>query len=111
MTTHYLCLSDACQLEINLNTAHRNLKLSGDGRKVTVEREEQPYPDHPERFEHCCWQLMCKNELTGRCYWGVERVGSVTIATKGSAGKETVPTAGLGLGSGRTIPQCLCVSC
>ncbi|XP_050927569.1 NACHT, LRR and PYD domains-containing protein 12-like isoform X2 [Lates calcarifer] len=70
----------ACELELDINTAHRNLKLSDNNRKVTVVREEQPYPDHPERFDHCCWQLLCTTGLTGRCYWEVEREGCVVIA-------------------------------
>ncbi|XP_078140682.1 NACHT, LRR and PYD domains-containing protein 3-like [Centroberyx gerrardi] len=68
----------ACELTLDPNTAHRNLFLSEDNRKVTEVREEQPYPDHPERFD--CWpQLLCRNGLTGRCYWEVERKGSVSI--------------------------------
>ncbi|XP_078142358.1 stonustoxin subunit beta-like [Centroberyx gerrardi] len=69
--------SDACELTLDPNTAHRKLLLSEDNRKVTV-REEQPYPDHPERFD-CCDQLLCRNGLTGRCYWEVERKGGVHI--------------------------------
>uniref|UniRef100_UPI003AB0A800 NLR family CARD domain-containing protein 3-like isoform X3 n=1 Tax=Centroberyx gerrardi TaxID=166262 RepID=UPI003AB0A800 len=68
----------ACELTLDPNTAHRNLFLSEDNRKVTMEREEQPYPDHPERFD-CCYQLLCRNGLTGRCYWEVEREGWVYI--------------------------------
>ncbi|XP_026196957.1 NLR family CARD domain-containing protein 3-like [Anabas testudineus] len=70
----------SCELELDPNTAHRNLKLTDNNRKVTVVSEEQPYPDHPERFDHCCWQLLCKKGLTGRCYWEVDREGSVVIA-------------------------------
>uniref|UniRef100_UPI003AAA2897 probable E3 ubiquitin-protein ligase TRIML1 n=1 Tax=Centroberyx gerrardi TaxID=166262 RepID=UPI003AAA2897 len=48
----------ACELTLDPNTAHRNLFLSEDNRKVT-EREKQPYPDHPDRFD--CWpQLLCR---------------------------------------------------
>ncbi|XP_078142769.1 uncharacterized protein LOC139917061 isoform X2 [Centroberyx gerrardi] len=65
----------ACELTLDPNTAHRKLLLSEDNRKVT---EEQPYPDHPERFD-CCDQLLCRNGLTGRCYWEVERKGEVHI--------------------------------
>ncbi|XP_078142793.1 NACHT, LRR and PYD domains-containing protein 3-like [Centroberyx gerrardi] len=61
----------ACELTLDPNTAHRNLFLSEDNRKVTVVREEQPYPDHPERFDRW-YQLLCRNGLTGRCYWEVE---------------------------------------
>ncbi|XP_071384254.1 NACHT, LRR and PYD domains-containing protein 3-like [Centroberyx affinis] len=68
----------ACELTLDPNTAHRRLFLSEDNRKVTAMKEEQPYPDHPERFD--CWrQLLCRNGLTGRCYWEVEREGRVDI--------------------------------
>uniref|UniRef100_UPI003AABD778 uncharacterized protein n=1 Tax=Centroberyx gerrardi TaxID=166262 RepID=UPI003AABD778 len=68
----------ACELTLDPNTAHRKLFLSEDNRKVTEVREEQPYPDHPERFDY--WkQLLCRNGLTGRCYWEVERKGEVSI--------------------------------
>ncbi|XP_071380139.1 NACHT, LRR and PYD domains-containing protein 3-like isoform X2 [Centroberyx affinis] len=67
----------ACELTLDPNTANRNLFLSED-RKVTKVREEQPYPDHPERFDY--WeQLLCRNGLTGRCYWEVEWEGVVHI--------------------------------
>ncbi|XP_071370011.1 protein NLRC3-like [Centroberyx affinis] len=66
-----------CELTLHPNTAHRMLFLSEDNRKVTAVRE-QPYPDHPERFDY--WpQLLCRNGLTGRCYWEVEREGWVSI--------------------------------
>uniref|UniRef100_UPI003AAF21B5 protein NLRC3-like n=1 Tax=Centroberyx gerrardi TaxID=166262 RepID=UPI003AAF21B5 len=61
----------ACELTLDPNTAHRNLFLSEGNRKVTAVREEQPYPDHPERFDRW-YQLLCRNGLTGRCYWEVE---------------------------------------
>ncbi|XP_078145863.1 stonustoxin subunit beta-like isoform X2 [Centroberyx gerrardi] len=68
----------ACELTLDPNTANRNLFLSEDNRKVTWQREEQPYPDHPERFDY--WlQLLCRNGLTGRCYWEVEKKGRVDI--------------------------------
>uniref|UniRef100_UPI003AAC9B53 NACHT, LRR and PYD domains-containing protein 3-like n=1 Tax=Centroberyx gerrardi TaxID=166262 RepID=UPI003AAC9B53 len=68
----------ACELTLDPNTANRNLFLSEDNRKVTEVTEEQPYPDHPERFD--CWkQLLCRNGLTGRCYWEVEWKGKVSI--------------------------------
>ncbi|XP_078147990.1 protein NLRC3-like isoform X2 [Centroberyx gerrardi] len=68
----------ACELTLDPVTAHRNLFLSEDNRKVTLVREEQPYPDHPERFDY--WkQLLCRNGLTGRCYWEVEWEGEVAL--------------------------------
>ncbi|XP_071393848.1 NLR family CARD domain-containing protein 3-like [Centroberyx affinis] len=68
----------ARELTLDPNTANRKLFLSEDNRKVTAVREEQPYPDHPDRFD-CYPQLLCRNGLTGRCYWEVERKGMVYI--------------------------------
>uniref|UniRef100_A0A8C9Z3A6 NACHT domain-containing protein n=1 Tax=Sander lucioperca TaxID=283035 RepID=A0A8C9Z3A6_SANLU len=71
--------SDSCELTLDTNTVHRNLKLSDNNRKVTLVMEDQPYPDHPERFDSCP-QLLCRDGLTGRCYWEVERRGRVNIS-------------------------------
>ncbi|XP_028254269.1 NACHT, LRR and PYD domains-containing protein 12-like [Parambassis ranga] len=68
-----------CQLEVDTNSVHTKLKLSDNNRKVTYVREEQPYPDHPDRFDWCP-QLLCRNVLTGRCYWEVEWRGRVEIS-------------------------------
>ncbi|XP_071371316.1 protein NLRC3-like [Centroberyx affinis] len=68
----------ACELTLDPNTANRNLSLSENNRKVTWVDEEQPYPDHPERFDY--WeQVLCRNGLTGYCYWEVEWKGAVHI--------------------------------
>ena len=40
--------------------------------------EDQSYPDHPERFDSLS-QVLCREGLTGRCYWEVERRGAVYI--------------------------------
>ena len=70
--------SDACELTLDPNTAHSRLSLSEDSRKVTLVEEAQSYPDHPERFDS--WgQVLCREGLTGRCYWEVERGGQVYI--------------------------------
>ncbi|XP_074526291.1 NLR family CARD domain-containing protein 3-like [Halichoeres trimaculatus] len=68
-----------CELTLDSNTAHRELRLSENSRKVTRVREDQSYPDHPDRFNH--WpQLLCRDGLTGRCYWEVEWKGKVDIS-------------------------------
>uniref|UniRef100_A0A8K9URE5 B30.2/SPRY domain-containing protein n=1 Tax=Oncorhynchus mykiss TaxID=8022 RepID=A0A8K9URE5_ONCMY len=67
-----------CDLTLDLNTVNRHLSLSEENRKVTWRREEQPYPDHPERFEDC-GQVLCREGLTGRCYWEVEWRGRADI--------------------------------
>ncbi|XP_025761393.1 protein NLRC3-like [Oreochromis niloticus] len=69
----------SCQLTIDTNTVHTNLKLSDNKRKVTHVEEVHLYPDHPDRFDvHP--QLLCRNGLTGRCYWEVEWKGDVDIS-------------------------------
>ena len=40
--------------------------------------EDQSYPDHPERFD-LQYQVLCREALTGRCYWEVEWRGDVVI--------------------------------
>ncbi|XP_022606557.1 tripartite motif-containing protein 7-like [Seriola dumerili] len=67
------------ELTLDTNTVNRNLKLSDNNRKVTCVREDQPYPDHPDRFDQCP-QLLCTTGLTGRCYWEVEWRGKVDIS-------------------------------
>ncbi|XP_075950399.1 uncharacterized protein LOC142952523 isoform X2 [Anarhichas minor] len=69
----------SCELTLDTNTVHRNLKLSHNNRKVTRVEEDQSYPDHPDRFDF--WnQLLCRTGLTGRCYWEVEWRGRVEIS-------------------------------
>ncbi|XP_070778897.1 NLR family CARD domain-containing protein 3-like [Enoplosus armatus] len=68
----------ACELTLDPNTANSKLSLSEDNRKVTEVLEKLPYPDHPERFHH--WkQVLCREGLTGRCYWEVDWKGWVNI--------------------------------
>lgn len=40
----------------------------------------QPHPDHSERFEYWCPQLLCTDSIDGRSYWEVEWSGRVYIA-------------------------------
>ncbi|KAK0145924.1 Tripartite motif-containing protein 16 [Merluccius polli] len=68
----------ACELTLDPNTAHRHLSLSEDLREVKWVGEYQSHPDHPERFDFRR-QVLCREGLTGRCYWEVERRGVVDI--------------------------------
>ncbi|XP_051250150.1 NLR family CARD domain-containing protein 3-like isoform X4 [Dicentrarchus labrax] len=69
----------SCELTVDTNTVHRNIKLSDNNRKMIHVEEDQSYPDHPDRFDY--WsQLLCRNGLTGRCYWEVEWRGDVDIS-------------------------------
>ncbi|KAK9977057.1 hypothetical protein ABG768_018878 [Culter alburnus] len=68
----------ACDLTLDPNTAHTRLVLSDGNRKVTHVSKDQPYPDHPERFEYP--QVLCRERLTGRCYWEAEWSGYAEIS-------------------------------
>ncbi|XP_069028644.1 LOW QUALITY PROTEIN: protein NLRC3-like [Embiotoca jacksoni] len=68
-----------CELELDTNSVNGELQLSDNNRKVTMVKEDQSYPDHPDRFDDW-WQLLCRTGLTGRCYWEVEWRGRVNIA-------------------------------
>ncbi|KAM4553028.1 protein NLRC3-like isoform 2-T2 [Fundulus diaphanus] len=66
------------QLRIDTNTVSRDLKLSEEHRKVVYGEGKQSYPHHSDRFD--VPQLLCKNDLTGRCYWEVEWKGKVNVS-------------------------------
>ncbi|XP_050959364.1 NACHT, LRR and PYD domains-containing protein 3 isoform X2 [Labeo rohita] len=79
----------ACNLTLDPDTANNEFILSEENRKVTYVEKDQSYPDHLERF--VVYQILCRESLTGRCYWeaewsGVEAVLSVTY--KGIVRKE-----------------------
>ncbi|XP_051559692.1 protein NLRC3-like isoform X2 [Myxocyprinus asiaticus] len=73
-----------CDLMLDPNTANFYLSLSERNRKVTYVREYQSYPDHPERFDDL-YQVLCRESLTGRCYWETEWSGDadISLAYKG----------------------------
>ncbi|XP_055085665.1 NLR family CARD domain-containing protein 3-like isoform X2 [Periophthalmus magnuspinnatus] len=68
-----------CDLTLDPNTAHRKLRLSDNNKKMTHVTEEQPYPDHQDRFDYFP-QILCSTGLTGHCYWEVQWSGSVYIS-------------------------------
>ncbi|XP_061586882.1 neoverrucotoxin subunit alpha-like [Cololabis saira] len=69
----------SCQLTIDTNTVNNCIKLSDNNRKMTRVEEHQSYPDHPDRF-HSWYQLLCREVLTGRCYWEVQWCGPVSVS-------------------------------
>ncbi len=71
--------SDYQQFTLDPNTAHDYLELSEMNRVVTNMNKTQPYPDHPDRFNHW-YQLLCEESVCGRCYWEVEWSGRVDIS-------------------------------
>uniref|UniRef100_A0A3Q3J0U2 B30.2/SPRY domain-containing protein n=1 Tax=Monopterus albus TaxID=43700 RepID=A0A3Q3J0U2_MONAL len=69
------------ELTLDPDTAHGLLTLSDNNRRVTSNRNKckQADPDHPDRFDH--WhQVLCRDALTGCCYWEVEWEGKVHIS-------------------------------
>ncbi|CAN9509027.1 unnamed protein product [Ophioblennius macclurei] len=67
----------AQKLTLDPNTAHEDISLS-EGNTRANRWTSQPYPDHPERFDF--WvQVLCKEGLTGRCYWEAEWNGRAFI--------------------------------
>uniref|UniRef100_A0A8C2G481 Tripartite motif-containing protein 16-like n=1 Tax=Cyprinus carpio TaxID=7962 RepID=A0A8C2G481_CYPCA len=67
-------LQYAHQLTLDLNTAYKRLHLSENNRVITGSRTDQPYPDHPDRFDE--WsQVLCRESVCGRCYWEIEWSG------------------------------------
>ncbi|XP_047242440.1 tripartite motif-containing protein 16-like [Girardinichthys multiradiatus] len=62
------------EITLDPNTANMKLLLSEGNRKVTRMKQQQFYPDHPDRFTDVK-QVLSRESLTGRCYWEVERRG------------------------------------
>ncbi|XP_052436345.1 NACHT, LRR and PYD domains-containing protein 3 isoform X15 [Carassius gibelio] len=79
----------SCDLTLDLNTAHTQLALSEKNRTVEFVKEKQPYPDHPDRYDKC-YQVLCRESLSGRCYWEAEWCGRavyVSVTYKGISRK------------------------
>ncbi|XP_058653855.1 tripartite motif-containing protein 16-like [Onychostoma macrolepis] len=62
------------QLTLDLNTVNKRLLLSERNRVITVTDTEQPYPDHPDRFDEY-FQVLCRESVCGHCYWELEWSG------------------------------------
>ncbi len=49
---------------------NKHLRLSERNRVITDTNTDQPYPDHPDRFD--VYQVLCRESVCGRCYWELE---------------------------------------
>uniref|UniRef100_A0A8C1C962 Tripartite motif-containing protein 16-like n=1 Tax=Cyprinus carpio carpio TaxID=630221 RepID=A0A8C1C962_CYPCA len=67
-------LQYSCQLTLDLNTAYKLLRLSERNRVITNTGTDQPYPDHPDRFD-VYYQVLCRESVCGRCYWELQWSG------------------------------------
>ncbi|XP_062874844.1 tripartite motif-containing protein 16-like isoform X2 [Trichomycterus rosablanca] len=68
-----------CEFSLDPNTANRLLILSEKNKVVTFSDRDQQYSDHSERFD-IYTQVLCKEEVSGCCYWEVEWSGYVEIS-------------------------------
>lgn len=94
----YLCLTDACSLTLDANTAAESLFLHNGGKQVTWVRETQSYSKHPDRFESVS-QVLCHQGLQQRHYWEVEWRGrwvDVAVAAKGIRRRASSHLCGFG---------------
>ncbi|XP_037608450.1 tripartite motif-containing protein 16-like [Sebastes umbrosus] len=86
-------LKYSCQITLALNTAHQHLVYSSSRETAKYDyNRNNPYC-HPDRFTD--WsQVLCRQSLTGRCYWEVEWKGRdifIAVAYKNMsiAGRES----------------------
>ncbi|ROL51261.1 Tripartite motif-containing protein 16 [Anabarilius grahami] len=63
------------QLNLDLNTVNKLLRLSERNTVITVTDTDQLYPAHPDRFD-CYQQVLCRESVSDRrCYWEIEWSG------------------------------------
>ncbi|KAM3850550.1 E3 ubiquitin-protein ligase TRIM16-like [Diretmus argenteus] len=67
-------LQYCCPLTFDVNSVSTRLSLSENNRKVTFVPKGISYPDHPDRFTKYR-QVLCREGLSGRCYWEFEWKG------------------------------------
>ncbi|XP_078147898.1 tripartite motif-containing protein 16-like isoform X1 [Centroberyx gerrardi] len=63
-----------CPLTLDENSVFQDLSLSEDNRRVTFVSNKKVYPAHSDRFTRFR-QVLCREGLSGRCYWEVEWKG------------------------------------
>ncbi|XP_017539337.1 tripartite motif-containing protein 16-like [Pygocentrus nattereri] len=66
-------------LTLDPTTANNYLRLSEGNTVVTCSEKAHTYPDHPDRFDHYL-QVLCRESVTGRCYWEVEWSGATGVS-------------------------------
>ncbi|KAL2086303.1 hypothetical protein ACEWY4_017362 [Coilia grayii] len=70
------------KITLDPNSAHRRLRWTDPrkltNQKVSVDKKDEPYSDHPERFQHC-QEFLCRESMRGKFYWDVDWNGHATI--------------------------------
>ncbi|XP_067249403.1 tripartite motif-containing protein 16-like [Chanodichthys erythropterus] len=70
------------QLNLDLNTVNKFLCLSERNRVITYINTEQPYPDHPDRFDVC--QVLCRETaFAAKGKWRLEAFANKPIFLNG----------------------------
>uniref|UniRef100_A0A3Q2Q9S3 B30.2/SPRY domain-containing protein n=1 Tax=Fundulus heteroclitus TaxID=8078 RepID=A0A3Q2Q9S3_FUNHE len=85
-------LKYSCEITLDPNTAHNELLLSEENRKVTWIDKPQSLSSHPDRFTDW-FQVLSRESLTGRCYWEVEWSG---IQVHVAVAYKNISRAGIG---------------
>ncbi|KAM3857580.1 tripartite motif-containing protein 16-like [Diretmus argenteus] len=67
-------LQYCCPLTFDVNSVCTGLSLSENNHKVTRVPKKFSYPAHPDRFTKY-YQVLCREGLSGRCYWEFEWKG------------------------------------
>ncbi|XP_059213656.1 tripartite motif-containing protein 16-like [Centropristis striata] len=68
-------LRHSCQITPDRNTAHKHMNMDyWNSCKVAFQFNRNPHYDHPDSFTDWC-QGLCREGLTGRCYWEVKWEG------------------------------------
>uniref|UniRef100_A0A673MTD2 E3 ubiquitin-protein ligase TRIM11-like n=2 Tax=Sinocyclocheilus rhinocerous TaxID=307959 RepID=A0A673MTD2_9TELE len=75
-------------LTLDVNTAHRNLSISSETGEVTCSKTSLSVPDHPERFDSY-YQVLCRESVSGRCYFEAEWSGKGPVHIAVSYEKKT----------------------
>ncbi|KAJ0061387.1 hypothetical protein NL108_017923 [Boleophthalmus pectinirostris] len=81
----------------DLNSVHPRLRFSDKKTAVMCVCDDEPYPDHPDRFDWF-YQLLCAEELCRRSYFLVQWSGRVHVAVtyRGLQRKGKGPSSVLG---------------
>ncbi|XP_077327228.1 E3 ubiquitin-protein ligase TRIM11-like [Lithobates pipiens] len=73
----YFYIQGAADILLDGNTANNFLQISDDRKTVSKSDRYRYYPETPERFQHCCCQVLSSRSFSsGRHYWEVDVGGS-----------------------------------